>query len=125
MHPRPLYRWKSFWFGVLFFAFLGWASWDSKQFVSGGSQGELNVFRRDSRTILMVGPHFAIAAGFFRHPASTNFSLQDEIEWFVDIGTRVWVVHDDVLAFPLFISWLGWLAWRWRRQGSLQAFTPA
>ena len=26
---RPLYRWKSFWFGVLVIAFLGWASWHS------------------------------------------------------------------------------------------------
>jgi hypothetical protein len=25
MHPRPLYRWKSFWVGMLFLGFLGWA----------------------------------------------------------------------------------------------------
>jgi hypothetical protein len=25
MHPRPLHRWKSFWFGLLVLAFLGWA----------------------------------------------------------------------------------------------------
>lgn len=122
---RPLSRWKSFWFGSLFFAFSGWASWDSKEFVSGGSQGELNVFRRDSSTIVMVGTHFAIMPGFFRHPASTNFSLNEEIEWFADMGNKVWVVRDGVLALPLFISWLGWLAWRWKRLRSLQAFRPA
>ena len=33
--PRPVYRWKTFWFGILILAFIGWAWIDSMKHYSG------------------------------------------------------------------------------------------
>ncbi|RYD81653.1 MAG: hypothetical protein EOP84_10650 [Verrucomicrobiaceae bacterium] len=54
MPPRPFYRWKSFGFGIVMLAFLGWAwvasmrhvdvlYWNTAVFTSGSSAGSKNL----------------------------------------------------------------------------------
>lgn len=71
MKPRPLYRWKSFWFGALTLAFMEWASVDSLRYLSditfslGGSSFE--ICRVNQATVVLQRPFSPSEISGFAH----------------------------------------------------------
>lgn len=55
MRPRPIYRWKCFWFGLLVLVFIAWAAGDSF-----------------SRQFVVVYSGRAMSCGFIRHNATSS-----------------------------------------------------
>jgi hypothetical protein len=127
MTPRPLHRWKSFWFGLLVLAFLGWAwlmstetihsaGWFSSE--RGGvlwhHGGQVSMFIGEcppdmgtgfeAWTLLENGPWFAPAVSALISQSGLLFSIAH------------WLL---ILLFLL--SWAGFLAWRVRRLKRLAA----
>ncbi len=117
MTPRPLYRWKSFWFGILVLGFLGWA-WGSALdqtstlvirkggYAYSAGAGTLGVY------IVETG---FFEAGIFRgNPGSSPLFPP-----FVEKKTEVWwtgfLVAYWFLILLFLVPWSGWLAWRWRK----------
>lgn len=126
MSPRPLYRWKSFWFGLLTSVFMGWASWDSHNLWSScvyhTGKTDIAVARWRSRTFLAVEPFVTTADGplFSRlNPSDFGQTTPDAFvrsSW----GDAV-VLPDAAVFFPFLLAWAGWLGWRIRRNKRLQA----
>jgi hypothetical protein len=121
MHPRPFYRWKSFWFGVLFFLSFQWFSLNSMRIAIqlswsfGGRPFFLDRF--NEQTQLVRGPSsFPAHLEFRTGPRGELPSVGELKAGWLAVGASVWRVRDYAIAGPLFVSWLGWLAWRWRRQ---------
>lgn len=127
MTPRPPYKWKSFWFGLLVLAFMGLACWDSQRwmravlFVSG-KEG-VTLVRDAGHTYAEWGrvpSHFPQGWEFFLRPASN-----EEVDWRQaaaiarQSGRRLIRVADAAIFFPFLFAWLAWLLWRWRRQKRL------
>ena len=74
-HPttsRPLYRWKTFWLGLLVLIFLGWA-WHA-------SKDRFTVYRGDSPIAwLAIGQYQGEAGLFSGHPTGTwKYIVSDE-----------------------------------------------
>lgn len=76
MQPRPLHRWKSFWFGILSFVFLGWASWDSRNTARSVSDWGWALVRIDGTTRVIHQPDVLLfGGGFHRHPDPIHRTL--------------------------------------------------
>ena len=121
MRPRPLYRWKSFWFGLLVLAFMGWASWDSLRFYSRlrvptstrtfavGRINRATFFVREDR------PHPKIELERFKEPDPER-RFRDMRSWSRIPIVSIWWVPDAAVFFPFLLAWVALLGWRWRRQ---------
>ncbi|MCW1926398.1 hypothetical protein OKA05_27855 [Luteolibacter arcticus] len=133
MTPRPIYRWKSFWLGIILLAFLGWAwgrSMSRMDIVGwvyrGGTQG---VFARSLGGLVELqvsGPHYSIS------PVTPMFQVytyphKPPAGWFPGAvtcqpfgahgGWTVTVAHWLLILLYLVPS-SAFLAWRWRRMKS-------
>ncbi|MEK7953653.1 hypothetical protein [Luteolibacter soli] len=81
MPPRPLHRWKSFWFGVLVFSFLGW-SWMASIEKPGGIAIGTPVleagmaYTGGSMVLFSSGPPGSFGIGLFSYP------MAPEPTWF-------------------------------------------
>ena len=126
MMPRPVYRWKSFWLGVLVLVFLGWGmmrsrGWTESLWWNYNADGDFAVLWHGlGRCGFSTGSDsfsFDGAAGIdfhseeklrspFSGPEALMLGLDESIHW----ECAIWMV---VLMF--FIVWCGWLMWRWRR----------
>ena len=115
MHPRPFYRWKSFWFGVLFLAFLGWSSWDSRRNATTLSDWGWALVRSESQTIFLHRPRTLFFGGGYQRRFD-SIGWDKETAFWGDRGAFSVCIPDYVLGSILFLPWLGWLAWRWRKQ---------
>lgn len=120
MHPRPIYRWKSFWFGMVFFAFSGWASWHSTKIRPvlrvGWGSGSYYIMRVDRQTIFLEASPTSDLLHFDWRERQES-SSPDEIKrnWAAD-GYRT-ASFGDALPVSIFaFLWLGCLALKWRRQ---------
>ena len=108
---RPLYRWKSFWLGVLVLVFLGWACWDSFRHES---QVWVGCFGKCVWLIRSGGATFyefewslpAFDIGATREPVALNWGETSAM------GPHI---ADAPLIGGLSLAWLAFLAWRWRR----------
>ena len=132
MMPRPLYRWKSFWFGLLVLGFLGWAWRDSftrytsviamRASASQAAGGIVFVYRPATSPFRILQSREALAiyapegrlrgfsspqAGDPPVPLCPPFLRHEQAGLFVPH----WFL---VLLF--FIPWVSFLAWRWRQQ---------
>ena len=131
MKPRPLYRWKSFWLGLIVLGFLGWAwvrsmtnleslNWTGKEV----SVGVINVSAK---------AEFYCEKSSALKPSWFSFSQNDFVdrspEWFPPALQRnsyflkrskvqvseVWIAHwSFILLFSLL--WSAWLFWHWKRE---------
>jgi hypothetical protein len=123
---RPLYRWKSFWFGVLVIGFLGWAwfrsttmadyllmDWPAGEFAQvHHTSGRMKIYR-SLKAPVFSSPEFKfmedaaeveslkLPLGIRYSPFSEGSSILSVTHWFV------------ILLF--LVPWSGWLVWRWRR----------
>lgn len=125
MTPRPLYRWKSFWFGILVLGFLGWA-WvrsmghlDCVLWASGDGTHEIDLLQHEGEVSVFRGSNYVI------HPRGFEFSTDEfslDGAWFgrfVEVerrpnGPTVSIAH-WLLILLFVVPWSGWPAWRWRK----------
>ena len=134
MPPRPLYRWKSFWFGLLVIAFPGWAWVISMYQISSfmyKSPGNSNASYagNDSGTLDMgLWRDSPIPEGF--HPFSELYTSQpSDRGWFPAAASlkksaghgmqRLLIAHWFLILLFL-LPWTAFLFWRSRRMKRLQ-----
>ena len=135
MTPRPLYRWRSFWLGVLVLAFLGWAwararSHEDIVSLRPGTKAlytfasSAGYFRCGSTTLHARGPHSAPAFDHFSGPS------EDISPWFPSLFTynhtadkfyavTFYAIAHWLLFLTFFLPWTAFLAWRGRRMKKL------
>ena len=133
-HPRPLYRWMSFWLGVLVLLFLagGWLlslshthlvrlDWTSGNcLIASHEKGFCRIsVSTDDLSGLFSKPR--LHAGAFRHWERTERTSDYAYSW-DQVWTQVRVAH-RLLILLFLVPWLAWLAWRWRRQKQAQVVT--
>jgi hypothetical protein len=134
MTPRPLHKWKSFWFGILVLGFLGsvwvkaragnWSGWISSPALSCGAaqhQGEFGVF-------VNIRPPTGWEVGSEDGPRQSEaawFSAPGDVEWSGKEGFEGNLYHSPhlylcvaywFLILLFLVPWVGFLAWRVRRQ---------
>lgn len=121
MTPRPLYKWKTFWLGLLVLIFLGWA-WHA-------SKDRFTVYRGDTPVIwLAIGQYQGEAGLFSGHGASAigtwRYLVSDvpstshifRNEWANGSSEFALIVAPHSRLILLFlIAWASLLAWRWHR----------
>ncbi|MCW1887872.1 hypothetical protein OKA04_24250 [Luteolibacter flavescens] len=136
--PRPLYRWKSFWLGVLVTGFLAWLGWRSMHYDEG-------FFVRVPGIAWEAG-HGPALPGLVRmeiEPYSTGSSTfiaysegQDPAyHWFppaFETHTYPPSPHSRFFRFAYWflillflVPWSALLAWRWRRMRKLHRESEA
>jgi hypothetical protein len=120
MTPRPLYRWKSFWFGMLVIAFLGWAWAHSMRH----SAVIYLWFPHKTGFCLLHGGELTIAVmesqnrewsiySHFDSPSQENPWFQPAVELVpFDEWKGLSLAHWFLILLFL-VPWSGWLAWRW------------
>ena len=132
MKPRPFYRWKSFWLGLFVLMFLG-AQWEEsiqcyRAAAWGDSSGRARMVVAQSDSMIMVklrnarAPTRAIPPGF--QWGVTPFVKENRQPWFpwpwymesyegwsLNCAVAHWLL---ILLF--LVPWVGFLAWRVRRQ---------
>ena len=119
---RPLYRWKSFWFGVLVIAFLGWAwvrsvkvadTWTygfpSSQMGGGNEAGTALLYWYADTP---AGPGLI---AFARPWVNADNPPVRAVKVTFSKELREIKVRDWFLNLLFLVPWSGWLAWRWRR----------
>ncbi|WP_035606267.1 hypothetical protein [Haloferula sp. BvORR071] len=119
MTPRPIYRWKSFWFGLLVLVFMGWAAWDSYQ-------------TRTGAVLFIPGSAYEVHAADAKFFLVTSDAVSDgfSLEWVepgpLDVeawkgrlaalnGPKVSEITFGAALAPFFLAWIGRLGWRWRK----------
>jgi hypothetical protein len=123
MTPRPLYRLKSFWFGVLVIAFLGWA-WNWSRYRSDQLTWRLNpasavtLSQASGGVWLWWGDNWGpgdrieyLNGDISKDSQLLNVAIfRKSRPGFWNYGVSHWFI---ILLF--LVPWSGWLAWRWRR----------
>lgn len=121
--PRPPYRWKILWLGLLALIFLGWAWHKSKD--------RFTVYRGDTPIGWLAVGQYQGQAGLFSsifRPDSVGntwrYILSDE-QSTSDIFEKEWeagssqfgliVAPHSRIILVLLIAWTALLIWRWRR----------
>jgi hypothetical protein len=129
MTLRPLYRWKSFWLGVLVLGLLGWAwvrSMGHDEGVSfglgvdqwriGSTLGKISAWRF-SNFVAGQGIHSV----YFSSEAGGGYMREfpPAFEHFVFEGpprAELWIVADWLILLAFLVAWVSFLAWKWWRQ---------
>ncbi len=118
MRPRPLYRWKFFWFGLLTLSFMVWATDDSRRNFTS-----INVSNWHWDRIYQVSffvhsaPRTAGEEFVQREAKPEEDSVGPGLPSMVKTKGLVGVfVPDESVIFPFLFGWTGFLFWRWVRQ---------
>ena len=126
MKPRPLYRWKTFWLGLIILAFLCWA-WASSMerylvirahspigwIGIGQNQGQAGLFAHKSKGGWSIDvTDFKLDGRVQRLPEMWKFHTSS---WGIIVASHFWFV----LFFT--IPWAALLTWRWRGTQRLPA----
>lgn len=131
--PRPIYRWKSFWLGVLVLCFLGWAWADSMEkdsgvgFVVAGcpmgpASREATVALSWVDQIVSFGSHWRVV-DHYRLPTTTPSAFPPPSYTIIDSGAPS-LIHRVRIPYWLVMivclsAWGVFMAWRWRRVSRL------
>ena len=136
MKPRPLYRWKSFWFGVLVIAFLGWAWVWSMRRIDFVEWRRITAKQASGEVVVMWGLDLGEAgASNYQIPYPSRSSLppafsSSELQTVDPFSGglmpygRHFVFAHWFLILLFVVPWSGWLAWRWRRINRLRKMEP-
>jgi len=130
MKPRPLYKWKSFWLGILVLGFLGWA-WvrsttylDEARFLFqddgwrlASNSGSLAARRFDG----LVNPTAGVRKFEFNSkPASENNRKIpppfESLPYAASPRLHVWRVAYWFLILLFLVPWSAWLFFHWKRE---------
>jgi hypothetical protein len=126
MTPRPIYKWKSFWLGILVLIFTGWGWVQSMTYADGvgWSRGRFGAYARIWDGTLSIGTDNEPRSPGLDvwHLANADRELDPMLPKFVrdpklnkiELTLPFWLV---ILLFLL--PWSAFLAWRWRRQRNL------
>lgn len=126
MSPRPLYQWKSFWFGLLTLAFMGWAFHGSFRVKSGAvlyaPASFYAVHAFEGRFYLVTG---RTAAGTYEfevmpHQELDSKSWASTLDMISRHGSQVSQCSFGMVFLPFLMAWIVWLGWR---AGRLRALT--
>ena len=118
--PRPLYKWKSFWLGILVLGFLGWAWWDSfpHRFIAWiPRNGQQVEFEREAGAT-----HLAFLTGLGNsEEASFHYESRDTDDRpyakFLDTFGASYCRVPDALVFLSYVGvWSAWLFFHWKRE---------
>lgn len=126
MTPRPLHRWKSFWFGILILVFLGWGwmtSMGKGNYIAiDGKLEEIARLDQSGGYIAVVWESDTPIFSLPQEPVAWIFG-RDHATWFpkafkrdspVDGWHSVAIAHWCLILLFL-LTWSTWLAWRWQR----------
>jgi len=125
MKPRPFYKWKSFWLGVVVLVFMGWAAWKSRSedhvLTAAGDRWCVQVVKMESRTAVVTGPPWAMVfhatRGVSYHAMSRDpVSFVPVLEDMRPLGLRFVMVPDRLLFFSFLGLWLAGMIWQWSRE---------
>jgi len=126
MTPRPLYKWKCFWLGILVLGFLGWAWWDSSRWetqVHFFTDAVQVVHARGELWLLHHDNFWQMDWSYFY--AERNFSgAGDWNSWrpweeFREYGFEIHKVPHWFLMLLIVVPWLAFLFWRVMKQRRL------
>ena len=121
MRPRPIYRWKSFWFGLLTLAFMALASWDSTRYGTTFIGAEYFTQRINGEWRFGKVPNIGGAQRVERdsvlNPTVSDFATNS---WRAT-GNKWAAIPDAAIFFPFLFAWIAFLGWRWRRQNKAKA----
>ena len=125
MRPRPIYRWKCFWFGLLTLAFMGWATVDSRHYWT-----TLNIppwhLERAYQVSFFV--HRDPSSGTKRAPIEREAKPESGNEGpelpslvrMAGLRLTMFILPDAAVFFPFLLAWVVFLGWRWRRQNKAE-----
>jgi hypothetical protein len=118
MKPRPFYRWKSFWLGILVLLFLGWAWRDSMRFETlaqvAGPIGKFEVSRLEGTTFVYERSTGFSESELSRQPRLTTAKVMaGNLSW---AGIRCFRVRDVPVFLSFLALWSAWLFWHWKRE---------
>ena len=113
MQLRPFHRWRSFWFGVLTFVFIGWASLDSQSKSTSFSVGDFCVLRFKSLTIFMHGETYGHSPSLERKPIGRR-TIGEDGQWWQTVMSSFTVIPDNLVIPGLGVIWFSGLWWRWK-----------
>ena len=128
MTPRPFYRWKSFWFGILVLGFIGWAWRDcsrNKSYITmtwqrWGTYHE--ICRAKGATLVLKGTGFRL---------TSSADIPDAAKWhgrfrvmripmpYLERDSTTETIPripDAAVFFSVFALWLAWLLFHWKRE---------
>lgn len=127
MSLRPFHRWKSFWFGVLVIAFLGWAwissmgeerslTWITKNWIATFTQ---NPGKVEFQRFNVPGAFASDLSSSYRAPPQGPW-LADWADWWgsLDVYLVISIAHWFLILLFL-IPWTAYLLWRSRRMKRL------
>jgi 4-amino-4-deoxy-L-arabinose transferase-like glycosyltransferase len=127
MTPRPIYKWKSFWFGILVLVLLGWAwvrSMDWQDWICYGYGGDsrIELGNHTATVEFLLGKSEGVIGtqGFFtltRRIDDPEAAFEHAIE-IIRMPGRFWMqIAHWLLILYFLIPWLSILAWRvWRQR---------
>ena len=125
MNPRPLYRWKSFWLGVLVIAFLGWAwGWSMDRYFGGylaARPARVGAVAIPGKISLSIRKTETSGIGYFYEKSDGWTPLPPALTWSAEWGGIKAAFAYWFLILLFLLAWSGWLAWRWRRIKRLDA----
>lgn len=119
MRPRPFYRWKSFWFGLLVLVFMGWASVDSRHYWTNLNLPPWHLERAYQVSFFS---HDNLPTGRKRAPIEREARPESGHEGpgspsFVRTGgVETLCLPDESILFPFLFAWIALLTWRWAKQ---------
>lgn len=126
MTPHPLHRWKSFWFGILVLAFLGWA-WgrsgrtiDLFTWTGHGEFTRSQISHSDSQISFYRGMGGSYPELGFYYFTETSMKRRDP--WFPagfsvfdETAARTIAIAHWFLILLFLVPWTGFLLWRVKR----------
>jgi hypothetical protein len=118
MTPRPVYRWKSFWFGILVLGFLGFAWIESKHSATWCAirvfDDTLGLGNWNGYVCVFNQRHFEVHRFMWM-----NLAIIFDPEWFPFPflpGEGIFRVAHWFVIFLFLVLWLAFLSWCVRKQ---------
>ena len=117
--PLRFCRHPSFWLGLLFACFLAWVWWDSYRIGSVcqlGWRNQMLTFANNEGEAFVAFkryPGSRLEVNGSREASETVKAFQSE-EW--AWGSTLCRVPNALVFFSFLGLWVGWLAWRWKRE---------
>jgi hypothetical protein len=122
MSPPPVYRWKSFWLGLLILGFVGWAwmqSMDHLQVLGvRGPSAWVYLAQSNGNTCIAPNAHPPVLGTWMA--INERIYPSDTQVWWNQLCVEGLVLPYWLLMILPLVPWLGFLALRWQRLRKIQ-----